>query len=588
MKLKTSFFNPTVLKKDVTRFAPLWGLYTVFMLMTLFLIWADSNEPARFAADAPYVTQMMGVVNFVYGGLCAVLLFGDLFQSKMAGMLHAMPMRREGWFLTHVTAGMLFCLVPNALGALLACLILQEYCYLAFIWLAVMILQFVFFFGVGVFSAQCAGNKLGAAAVYGLINFLAVLVAFLAETFYEPVLYGVVFATEKMFRCSPVVDFTCSTYMEVVYDNLQGVARFEGFDPNNWRYLWISFGVGLALLGCAVVLYRRRQLDSAGDFIAFRPAAPVFLVLYALCAGAALYFVANLFGTGTEYPFLVLGFAIGFFTGHMLLEKKVNVFQGKKWLGFGVLTLAFFLTITVTYMDPLGVTRYVPEVQDVARVRVSPYDASYYIENEYLLLEDSQDIMAITDAQKTLIRERPGTEGETMTVWLRYELKDGRNITRKYQMRVDSNEAKMFKTFFTDFFYVTGAKTVEELINGLNNIEFVSHGQGVPNVSLGSANYGEDWIALVVPDMRESEEVRGLIQALKADCDAGNMAQQWYFHRFEESVGTLNLEIRLQGDRRYDYKGITVFQSCHNTIEYLSELAEKQKPETAVVPIEEQ
>ena len=41
MKSRTSFFNPTVLKKDITRFAPLWGLYTVFMLLAVFLIWAD-------------------------------------------------------------------------------------------------------------------------------------------------------------------------------------------------------------------------------------------------------------------------------------------------------------------------------------------------------------------------------------------------------------------------------------------------------------------------------------------------------------------------------------------------------------------
>ena len=37
MKLKTSFFNTSVLKKDITRFAPLWGLYTVFMLLVVFL-----------------------------------------------------------------------------------------------------------------------------------------------------------------------------------------------------------------------------------------------------------------------------------------------------------------------------------------------------------------------------------------------------------------------------------------------------------------------------------------------------------------------------------------------------------------------
>ena len=42
-----------------------------------------------------------------------------------------------------------------------------------------MAVTLLFFFSVGAFSAQCAGNKLGAIGIYALINFLAVLVAFL-------------------------------------------------------------------------------------------------------------------------------------------------------------------------------------------------------------------------------------------------------------------------------------------------------------------------------------------------------------------------------------------------------------------------
>ena len=574
MKLKTSFFNPTVLKKDVTRFAPLWGLYTVFMLMTLFLLWADENEPARFANIAPNITQAMGAVNCIYGGLCALLLFGDLFTGKMAGMLHAMPMRREGWFLTHLTAGMLFCIVPNTVGALLACIILQQYCYLAFIWLAVMVLQFLFFFGVGAFSAQCAGNKLGAVGIYALINFLAVLVGFLVVTFYEPVLYGVVIDTEGMFRCSPAVNFCLSPYMNVAYDNMEGITRFEGFRDTGWGYLWVSVAVGLVFLGSAVVLYRRRQLESAGDLISFKPAAPVFLVIYTLCCGAAMYFVAKLFDSGAEYLFLVLGFGIGFFTGHMLLEKKVNVFQGKKWLGFGVLTAAFFLTIAVTTMDPLGITRYVPEINQISQIRISPYAASYYIENEYIALTDSQDIIALTDVHKTMVKNRQSTREDTMTFWIRYYLKDGRKITRKYEVAVAGSEGQTLKTFYTDFSYVTGAENVEKILKNVDVLEFYGHEAELPNLVIGDGDlgdledrYGEEFIAIQIDDMKNSELVRGLLEAVKADCDAGNMAQQWDFHRYENSAGSL--QIMSNNYWTLPSRGITIFESCTNTVEYL-------------------
>ena len=38
MKLRTSFCNPTALKKDITRFAPSWALYSVMLILTLFIL----------------------------------------------------------------------------------------------------------------------------------------------------------------------------------------------------------------------------------------------------------------------------------------------------------------------------------------------------------------------------------------------------------------------------------------------------------------------------------------------------------------------------------------------------------------------
>ena len=182
MKLRTSYFNPGVLKKDITRFAPLWGLYTVFMLLVVFMIQNDTTAMS-FALSADDIMQAMAPVNFVYAGLTALLLFSDLYKSRLAYALHAMPLRREGWFFTHSVAGLLMCLVPNALGAVVSAACLGQYAYLAYIWLAVMALEYVCFFGFGAFCALCAGNMLGGAAMYGLLNFLSLLLAWLCKCF---------------------------------------------------------------------------------------------------------------------------------------------------------------------------------------------------------------------------------------------------------------------------------------------------------------------------------------------------------------------------------------------------------------------
>ena len=47
MKLRTSFFNTTVFKKDLTRFSPAWALYTVGLFMMLAVCTDASETPAN-------------------------------------------------------------------------------------------------------------------------------------------------------------------------------------------------------------------------------------------------------------------------------------------------------------------------------------------------------------------------------------------------------------------------------------------------------------------------------------------------------------------------------------------------------------
>ena len=125
MKSRTSFFNGSVLKKDITRFAPVWAIYALFLLGD-FLTGARNDQKEILAASLADMMRTMSVVNLLYGGVCANMLFGDLFQSRMCNALHSMPMRREGWFLTHVVAGLLFSFVPNVVAAVFQMVLLGE------------------------------------------------------------------------------------------------------------------------------------------------------------------------------------------------------------------------------------------------------------------------------------------------------------------------------------------------------------------------------------------------------------------------------------------------------------------------------
>ncbi len=573
MRLKTSLFNPTVLKKDITRFAPVWALYSILVGLALLLI-ADSDPgPAQFANSASVILIGMGIVNFLYAPLNASLLFGDLFQSRMCNALHALPLRREGWFLTHLTAGMLFSLVPNALAALICCTMLQQYSYMAFLWLAVMVLQYLFFFGAAVFAVHCAGNRLGGVAVYGIFNFLSVIFGWFAYTFYEPLLYGVKFNFLSIAKYSPVVQFSTSEYLNTDYDNMTDVTRLLGFYTDQWVYLGIAAALGAVLLGLAVLLYRKRQLESAGDLIAWRPAAPVFLVIYTLGVGAVFYLAASLFGTGLEYFFLLVGFAIGFFTGKMLLEKRVRVFRPRAFLAFGILVAVFAASLGITAMDPFGVVRYVPESDAVESVMICDSHGDYRIRERGLTLTAPADIEKILEIHEQCVDARLTDNGHASPLYIRYTLAGGTQVERYYYVSDTAAYAGTLAGYFSKFQVVFGVNSPEEVLKHFYRMELSYYGgENLPSIAVRPSDedysMDESWITYSTENPEGMKIVSDLLYAMERDCEAGYMAPSAYNI---DQVGWMNLAV-YQADEGVYYRDIPIYRSSFNTIEYLKTL----------------
>ena len=122
MRSKISCFNPTVYRKNLTRFAPVWGVYGLSLVLGILLLYTNGGTAKHFhfANHMTQLVEIMGVVNLLYAPVVAQLLFGDLYNSRMCNMLHAFPLRRENWFLTNMLSGLTFSLVPTAAMCLVA------------------------------------------------------------------------------------------------------------------------------------------------------------------------------------------------------------------------------------------------------------------------------------------------------------------------------------------------------------------------------------------------------------------------------------------------------------------------------------
>lgn len=552
MKLKTSFFDVTVFKKDITRFAPLWVLYLIVGFMHFF----------RSGIRAEVLESMIsraGFLSFLYAMLTAQLLFGDLFDERLCHALHAIPLRREGWFLTHFTAGILFSLVPNFLISLVMMRSLGQLWYTALIWLLGIQLQYVFFFGLSVLCVMVSGRRLAAVAVYMIFNFFALAAAWVDDAVFLPTHYGIINRTERYIPFLPLQGLSDeSDYFSVIHsqncpcrtwDAGEGIYvsinpancdySFGGFGTS-WSYLIILAVIGVALAIMALLLYRKRNLESAGDFIAFRSLKPVFTVAYTFCAAA----FAQKVGYEMEIPFylfLGVGLVVGYFTSQMLLGRSLRVFKRRNWLALALAFVLAFGGVALCETDAFGIAGWTPEAQDVESATMA-----------LVPMNEPTQVQQLIDLHKLLYQQGPPDETrykEYMEVNIRYKLKNGREVRRTYKTLRDGEIGKWVNwQRFANPQHALKADTLEELI------------ASVPKVYVEGL-----WI-------EDEAQLQALLTALWKDAEKG---------AFYSPSGKNDQEIITSVSLRYlDNSGnpLHIHKGCENTLRWIEEFTGGSAP----------
>ena len=542
MKSRTSFFNFTVFKKDITRFAPCWGLYTVMLLLGLFSL-SNSSDPIDTATSIETLFSGIAPINMCYGLITATLLFGDLYNSRLCNALHAMPLRRESWFLTHVLSGLVFSLIPNIFIYLLALPILSlggVTNILAWLLLAAT-LQYLFFFGLAVLCAMLTGNRFAHIVVCGILNLGAALVYELVVALYQPMLHGIQPNAQAYYTFSPVTYLLMeSNLVQVLFEKTPLVSgdgyaqlRLDVILGEGWGYLTAYALVGIGALVLGLALYRRRKLECAGDFLAFRAAEPVFLVILSLFVGIVLMLFAEIFvDISTRYVFLYLGLGIGFFGGLMLLRRTTRVFRPRALAGMALIAAVLNLSIFLTEIDAFGIVRWVPKPERVASISFGDGTSPLYDREFSLPVEDPQDIQILLQAHRSLLEETPdfAPDQQLTSVHFQYKLKSGRTVNRYYDLRVDSEAGKLLRPYFSSIECVLGITEAEiPLLAG--TIHLIETDNYYDILFSDSMRPDDPTDSLDIEDL----DIEGLLRAIVADCKAGNMAQVPGFYLITET-----------------------------------------------------
>lgn len=606
MKSRTSSFNLTVFKKDLTRFAPAWAAYLIVLL--LFLMGAMSENQAYYRLNSMKdAVLVVSWANLIYAAVVAQLLFGDLYNSRLCNALHAMPITREGWFVTHVASGLAFSFLPNLFVALLGLPLLQlEAGWSAvFWWLLGAGLQYLFFFGTAVLCVMLTGNRLGQIGLYIILNFAGLGVWWLMSDIYQPLLHGIQINGEYFYPFSPVAKITQlsdlliidSTRIEDEFGNFM-YYEVHGLTPGTgWGYLTIIALVGIAALIGALVLYRRRKLECAGDLVAFKCMEPVVLVLVTVFGGGSFHLLGEMFGNlYMKNILLAAGALIGYFGCRMLLKRTTRVFQKKAFLGIAGIVGVFLLTVGLTLLDPLGITTYMPEASEIESVTFSDSYSLHRHGNQPFTATDPADIEAILSVHADCI-DGDANRSEQLypdayshvSLRLEYKLKNGKTVNRFYDVYPPSEAGQILKGYYTRFECVMGfpEERIPEMTGYIRS--FYTDGREEDAYNL------------------ENLDLEGMLRAVAADCAAGNMAQFSGFHYpngrpveegevLDNTLAWMELgwdhekmETALQGNSGahgiISYTNVRIYRSCENTLKWLEDnnlLTEDMQKEMAI------
>lgn len=522
MKLKTLSSEIAVFRKNITRFVPVWAIYCVILLISLMTI-RGNNAAGELPRALIDFSVFMCFVNGVYGLVCALTLFGDLFNSRMCNAIHALPLRRESWFCTHALTGLCFSVVPNFVFALL-----MTPCGHAmnWLWLLQSTLQFLLCFGTALLCVQFTGNRFAATVVYGLIHFGALLIYWLIESLYVPLLPGVVVDIDMVAPLCPIVNYFINQPVVSSYD-LELDTFVILHNSTGWVNLAIMAAVGIGFGVLALLLYRRRQLESAGDFMAVKVLSPVFLVIYSLVVAAMFHGMCELFLDGESWIFLLIGLAVGYFTGQMLLKRTTRVFGMKQLRIFAVLVICFALSFVVTFLDPLNITDWVPKADSVSAVMISNREITDPAVMEQVILFHEE-----------VTKEYDGYENHSdREITLAYRMKSGRIVRREYWIDINSVAGELLRPV-------------------ISSPEFVLEGL-YPDVDYAQKNFSiqilNEYYEHVAPKDRQ-----GLMDCLILDCKEGNLPQNWWNWNDMEPYVELRLDyVDGQNQSRYIYLSIT-------------------------------
>ena len=572
MKSKTSLFNKGVALNLLKRYWPLWLGYFVLLLLVTPAVLSGRVDRLAPGEMLNYTLLNTGVdvvyISMVVGVLSAMAMFNYLYSTKSCGMMNMLPIRRETMFLTAFLTGLMPLLAADVLVMLITGLFYGGrlvYCKTLLLWLAMAVMGNISFYGFAVFCAVLTGNLVVLPVLYLVLNLTVYVAERAVRYLLGAFVYGMNASSCTLLVLSPIMELLNSlTVMPVNYIDADGKVQAvtNAYQVNGLGVLGIYCAAGLACAALALLIYRRRQMERATDVVAVPVLKPVFKYCMTFGTAVVLAYVVyawlvpgNVNGIAAALlvlALLLVGALIGYYAAEMLMRKTLKVFPGK-WKGCLISCLILAVLTMAWEFDLFGYERRIPEADQV--------ESAWFLGNNTELTEP-ENIQALTQLHQSLVDNKSENESadEQYIVTIRYMLKDGGTLIRRYPIRCDRealNDPDSDIRRYEALENVEEARIRRIVPSFPVTITNISYGDIYMSWSDEEGNYQGENLSLT------DEQVFALYQCIRKDLEAGTAGRLWVGESdaYLDTVSTIDINLEFVTGTGEDQKWSYIYET---------------------------
>ena len=442
MPSERTFFNKAIYKRALSRFWIIGAAYAVVLCFLTLMCGRYFNS--EFTEMSEYVsysilsnlTRREILAAAAAAVVMAVAVYGWMFRKTSATYISALPVTREALLISSMLAGLTLLILPCIIAMLVSLLLYGGAGSLCTPYLlcsaAAAALMNIAFFGLASFCTVFTGNAAVLPALYviALYGFVGIEVGIRYIT--EFLLFGVRGGTGwELAILSPLYYFS---------NNYVGTYSYA------LPLTAIYAAAGVILAGLAVIFFRHRRMEAAGEVVAVPVLRPIFR--WGLAAvgslGMALLTLKTVFNVGSyaagngstpaRVAILLLamlfGAAVGWFGADALMRKTLRVFD-RHWKGLGVFCALLCALVIGGKLDMFGVERYQPDVDEIGYATVTGWGEYYNVKR----IMQPENIEALLSLQKDIIANKKVYENQKginiFPLTIEYYGTDGKLLARR-------------------------------------------------------------------------------------------------------------------------------------------------------------